>query len=362
MVCHLRMEECPMYIKYKTIPENTPNEGILYVDHQKNKRSGHLSHALVEYKKGHIMSFYSNCSGTRNGGHNGFGWLEYKRSKDNGKSWDEAKVFPYSWDSLINQPFTVSCEKAVSTKDNEIIALCTRCTNPNGWEPYIEPTVVTSYDGGETWGEPSLLCDKCGRIYDALVDNGIIYVLFHAAADFAAKTPEEKYYIYKSDNGGKSFSLQSELPINPVKHGYGNMTLRDDGSLICYTYNLLDEYNLDYCISSDLGLSWKECGKSFCEKRIRNPQVAKTKNGFLLHGRSGSESDELPYYFVLYTSLDGINWDEGTYLCELSGFRAYYSNNIVLDLKDGKQEVLIQSSIHYDKDKVNISHWFIEIE
>lgn len=102
--------------------------------------------------------------------------------------------------------------------------------------------------------------------------------------------------------------------------------------------------------------------KAFVKSAFVTLRLRKQKNGFLLHGRSGSESDELPYYFVLYTSLDGINWDEGTYLCELSGFRAYYSNNIVLDLKDGKQEVLIQSSIHYDKDKVNISHWFIEIE
>ena len=90
-----------------------------FVDHEKNHRSGHLSHALAEYKKGSVIAFYSNCSGTRNKwapGHNGFGWLEYKRSEDGGLTWDAPKVLPYSWESFLNEPFTVSCEKAVSTQ------------------------------------------------------------------------------------------------------------------------------------------------------------------------------------------------------------------------------------------------------
>ncbi len=353
-----------MSLKYKIIPEDTPNAGIRYIDHQTEQRSGHLSHALVEYKKGCIMSFYSNCSGTRNGGHNGFGWLEYRRSMDGGKSWDKATVFPYSWDSFINQPFTVSCEKAVSTKDNEIIALCTRCTNVNGWEPYIEPTVVISSDGGETWSEPSLLCDQYGRIYDALVVDGIIYVLFHAAPDWLGHAPEHKHYIYQSTDSGKTFSLRGQLPTDAVNRAYGNMVLREDGALICYVYNKADEYNLDYCISYDMGLTWTEIGKSFCPKRIRNPQVARVKGGYLLHGRSGCESHELPINFVLYTSCDGLTWDEGKYLCTLQG-AAFYSNNIVLDAEDGGQRILIQSSVPYEKEqelKVNVSHWFIEIE
>lgn len=112
-----------------------------------------------------------------------------------------------------------------------------------------------------------------------------------------------------------------------------------------------------------MGLAgWNETGKSFCQKRIRNPQVVKVKGGYLLHGRSGCETEELPFYFVLYTSPDGIHWDEGKYLCETEGRSAYYSNNIVLDTEDGGQRVLIQSSIAYDNAKVNIAHWIIDIE
>ena len=102
---------------YSITPNEIPSKGIMFVNHEKNKRSGHLSHALVSYREGYVMSIYSNCSGTRNKwfpGHNGFGWLEYKVSKDYGNTWSEEKILPYSYYALINEPFTISCEKAVS--------------------------------------------------------------------------------------------------------------------------------------------------------------------------------------------------------------------------------------------------------
>ncbi len=337
----------------------------LFVDHEKNGRSGHLSHALAEYRKGHVISFYSNCSGTRNRyapGHNGFGWLEYKRSHDGGLTWDEARVFPYSWESFLNSPFTVSCEKAVSTAENEIVALCIRNENPNGWEPYLEPVVVRSEDGGETWSDAAMICDKKGRIYDAIVHDGSIYVLMLANKDFLAEKPEHRYYLYRSDDHGRSFSLHGELPGDTKGHAYGAMTVRTDGSLVCYEYDSGDEYNLVYHVSYDMGKTWAQSGRSFCAKRIRNPQIAKVKTGFLLHGRAGCVSQELPMHFVLYTSADGIHWDDGIYLYECEGMTAYYSNNLVMDRDDESERVLIQASVPYSKGGVNIAHWILEIE
>ena len=352
------------YVKYDITPDGIPNMGEMFVDHEKNGRSGHLSHALVEYKKGCVMAFWSNCSGTRNKwwpGHNGFGWLEYRRSTDGGRTWDEPRVFPYSWDSFLNQPFTVSCEKAVSTKENEIVALCIRNENPNGWEPYLEPVVVRSEDGGETWSDAALLCDKKGRVYDARVWDGRIYVLMLANDDWLAKLPEHRYYIYVSDDGGKSFTLHGELPGDTANHAYGAMIRRDDGSLVCYEYDTKDEYNMVYHISDDMGKTWRESGKSYVKKRIRNPQIAKVRGGYILHGRAGCMSNELPMDFVLYTSPDGITWDDGVYICSSSSGTAYYSNNLVLDEGD-RQRVLIQASVPYSGAKVNISHWFLDIE
>jgi hypothetical protein len=141
------------------------------------------------------------------------------------------------------------------------------------------------------------------------------------------------------------------------------MTLRDDGALICYEYDNGDEFNLVYHISFDMGKTWAESGKSYVAKRIRNPQVAKVNGGYLLHGRSGLNSFDLPIYFVLYTSKDGIHWDDGTYLCEKRGNGAYYSNNLVLSHPDGSQRVLIQSSIAYDGGwRTNVTQWLLDIK
>lgn len=353
------------YFNFDIEPKGIPSKGVMFVNHQNNNRSGHLSHALCEFGQGKIISFYSNCSGTRNKwapGHNGFGWLEYKISNNYGNSWSKPSILKYSYDSFINEPFTVSCEKAVSTKENEIICFCIRNENPNGWEPYLEPVVIKSIDGGETWSEPIFTFDKKGRIYDAIVKNGIIYVLLLANDDFLCTLPEHKYCIYKSEDNGTSFSLLSTLPGDCIKHAYGSMVINNDGNLVCYTYNSKDEYNLDYYISKDMGKTWDISGKSFCEKRIRNPQVIKTKKGYFLHGRSGCVDTSLPMNFVLYTSLDGINWDEGQYLyIDENGQTAYYSNNLLIKLPNGDEKVIIQSSVPYSKGRTNIVHYYITI-
>ena len=348
-------------MKFKMLPDPIPNDGILFVDHQKNRRSGHLSHALCEFDTGCVFSLWSNCSGSRNRhgpGHNGFGWLEYALSRDYGESWSEKRVLQYSMDSLLNEPFTVSCEKAVSPRKDRIVLLCIRNENPNGWEPYLEPVVLISDDAGESWSEPKLLCNEKGRIYDAKVYDGAIYVLMLANPDFATSAPEQRYQIYKSVDEGESFFLAGELPGDYLRHAYGALNRLPDGRFIAYSYNEKDEFNLDYWLSDD-GEAWVYGGKSFCAKRIRNPQVARVKGGYILHGRSGCTDRALPMKFVLYTSEDGIHWDEGRYICDREGPGAYYSNSLVLDMPGGEQRVLIQSSIPYDGCRVNVAHWWL---
>ncbi len=351
-------------MKFRITPQNIPNEGMLLVDHQKNGRSGHLSHALCEFDEGCVFALWSNCSGGRNRwapGHNGFGWLEYAVSRDWGETWSEKSVLPYSWNSFLNEPFTVSCEKAVSPRRDRIVLLCIRNENPNGWEPYLEPVVLISGDAGRSWGEAKPLCGEKGRVYDAKIYDGAIYVLMLANDDFATHTNEQRYQIYKSTDEGESFFLAGELPGEYLNHAYGALSKLPDGRFIAYSYNGNDEFNLDYWTSAD-GANWTYEGKSYCAKRIRNPQVARVKSGYLLHGRSGCIDPSLPMNFVLYTSEDGVHWDEGRFLCDKRGPAAYYSNNLVLDRPDGSQRVLIQASVTYDRGRVNIAHWFIDFD
>ena len=352
-------------VSYHVTPGSLPNDGITFVDHSKKCRSGHLSHALAEYRKNHVIAFYSDCSGNRNRwapGHNGFGWLEYMRSADGGVTWGEPKILDYSMQSFLNQPFTVSCEKAVSPKENVIVALCIRNENPNGWEPYLTPVVLRSEDGGDTWSDAAELCPVRGRVYDAFVHDGVIYALMLANDDFLTSKPEHRYQIYESRDEGRSFSLLSELPGDYPDHAYGSAVVRPDGAFVCYSYNSGDEFNMDYWVSHDRGKTWPERGKSFCAKRIRNPQVAKVKGGYILHGRSGCNGSKLPMDFVLYTGEDGVHWDDGVFLCSHSSGTAYYSNNLVLDRDDGSQRVLIQASVPYDRGRCNIAHWFLDID
>ena len=349
----------------KIYPEDLPNMGYTFKDHSLKGRSGHLSHALVEYKPGCVLAFYSDCSGTRNRwspGHNGFGWLEYRRSTDYGKSWGEPQLLDYSLHCLIDEPFTLSCEKAVSPRENVVVALCLRNENPNGWEPYLAPIALISMDGGGTWGEPIEITQEKGRIYDAFAKDGCIYLLMLANNDFLASKPEHRYRLYKSADEGRSYTPVSELPYMP-NHAYGSMVLRPDGALVVYSYNADDEYNLDYFVSYDMGVTWGERGKSYCAKRIRNPQVAYTGAGYILHGRSGCVDTSLPMDFVLYHSVDGINWDAGTFLCSVPDATAYYSNNLVLALPDGSRRVIIQSSVPNGtgRGRTNIAHWYMEI-
>lgn len=76
-------------------PANPPNDGILFVDHAKAKRSGHLGHALVQLAPGKLLAFYPNCS-SDNGGHSAVGWMEFKRSEDAGKTWGEPQVLAFT--------------------------------------------------------------------------------------------------------------------------------------------------------------------------------------------------------------------------------------------------------------------------
>ena len=49
-----------------TVPE-------VFVDHQAQKRSGHMGHAMVRDTKGRVLAFYSNCDYDRVHGHSGYG-------------------------------------------------------------------------------------------------------------------------------------------------------------------------------------------------------------------------------------------------------------------------------------------------
>ncbi len=345
-------------------PPNPPNEGILFVDHSKAGRSGHLGHALVEYAPGKILAFYPNCSDL-NKGHSGDGWMEYKRSEDKGKTWSEPEILQYSKDVYNSgNRKSVMCEKAVLAADSSIVLFNLECEYTRGWHPHRIPTCMVSKDSGYTWESAKPASEQPGRIYDAFFHDGCIFALEFCndtKKDFTGSLSEHKYNLYVSTDNAKTFTCRSTLLLDTYGRGYGTMELLHDGSLIVYVYNTADEKNMDCVISQDMGISWSKVQTAFFAKKIRNPQMAAFKNGFILHGRSGSYG-EGSGHFVIYTSNDGLNWDEGTYLRMQEAGAGAYSNNLIVSdpQRNVPERLLIQASHAYEDNKTNILHWWLE--
>ena len=350
-------------------PANPPNQGIPFVNHAQAGRSGHLGHALVEYAPGKILAFYPNCSAA-NDGHNGDGWMEYKRSEDGGTIWSEPFVLDYSkrtYESGAGR--SVMCEKAAQTGDGTLVLFNLECGNVAeknwGWAPLGVPTVLRSADGGHTWGPAAPMGDEPGRIWDVLYHEGCLFVLElcnDSEIVWHGNLAEHHYALYVSTDQGRTFSRRSILPFDSQGRGYGAMAILHDGSLIAYVYNLADEKHLDYAISGDGGRTWSGVQTAFLAKQIRNPQIAAFKGGFVLHGRSGNKGEETAIgHFVLYTSRDGIHWDAGRYLSRRNAGWDAYSNNLLVHSPDAgvSARLLIQASRAYELDKTNICHWWL---
>lgn len=354
-------------VVFDVVPPDPPNEGILFVDHAKENRSGHLGHALVEYEPGKILAFYPNCSDA-NDGHNGDGWMEYKRSEDCGHTWSEPVSLDYSRQVYESGAGSAMCEKAVRAADGTLVLFTMECelAGKKAWRPLRVPMVLRSCDGGRSWDNAAPLCEQRGRIMQAIVFDGTIMVLEFCndcEQGWCGSLPEHHYALYVSTDHGRSFERRSVLPFETNRRDYGTMAPRSDGSLIAYVYNHDDETHLDYVISRDQGFTWEPPQQAFFAKQIRNPQMAAFRNGYVLHGRSGSHGDsELKGHFVLYTSPDGINWDEGRYLKMQTAGAGAYSNNLLVHDPDNKKppRLLIQASHAYEQSKTNIFHWWLE--
>lgn len=336
------------------------SEPSVYVDNKSRKRSGHMTHALAEYAPGKLIDFNANCTAVKYGGHSTFGYVEYRLSEDGGETYSDVHILPYSLEALYDGIYDISVEKAVACDDGRIVAIALRNDADALCQPWDTPMTVTSRDGGKTWEKEKELCSYKGRVYDACYHDGVIYVLEFCndgTGDFCGEKEEHVYRLFTSRNNGESFEELCVVPLPTLGRGYGSILFDESGVLHAYAYNKNDEQHMDHVISRDAGRTWSAPEVCYLKEGIRNPQTAQIDGVYILHGRNAAVNG-----FVLYTSEDGQNWDEGTYLGHEKG-PCYYSNNIVLKNKEGKNRLLIQYSECYGVDWcVDVKHVWLEIK
>ncbi len=334
-----------------TVRDLSLSEPVIHADNEKEGRSGHIGHAMADLGGGKIIAFSANTSSKRVEGHAAFGYMEYRFSEDYGETFGEAHLFPYSCEVLMDGLHTVSVEKAVTLADGTLVVFCLMNSQsaPISCEPWtLPPRVVKSFDGGKTWGESTAFSIYNGRLYDAIERDGTVYALEFcndAEESFLGSKPEHLYRLFVSTDGCESFRERSVIPFDTVGRGYGNLIFTPSGELIAYAYNVNAEDMLDFAISYDKGQSWELIGQTPVKHKIRNPQVGLLDGQFILHGRAG-ESEAGTGAFVIYTSADGIHWDEGKVLVE-GRPASFYSENLTVTLPSGKQKMLVKYSENY---------------
>ncbi len=365
---------------YRIFPENIPNEGILFVDHEKKSRSGHGGHAITECRNGDIIAFYMNTWAEEWRGHGSGGWSSYKRSTDGGKTWSEPVDFKYSLDMWNkSEVYSAMVFSVITAPDGTLIATVVRYADAH-WRKQLPPVYLLSRDNGYTWTDP-IEFDKSATVDDisltfntAFVYNNEVFIVFFGGAQNPAIGP---YSIYVSKDNGKSFSRRSILPFDHRNY-YSAAAVLDNGHIVVYSYPYptsgrfanpskdTDEKNIPYVISKDGGHTWSEVKTTYFAKAVRNPQMSgKIGDYYLMHGRSGSYGDN-PGNFVLYSSKDGINWDDGVFLMSRQitpGGGDCYSGNTIIGKYNSSspKKLLIQGDLSYDGPRVNIYHWWVEV-
>ena len=364
-------------------PKDIPNTGVLFVDRQATNHSGHGHNSITECRNGHIIAFYS-MTGTGAdhwNGHGSGGWSEYRRSTDGGLTWSEPTVFDYSkkiWDG--DEMYSALVYSLVTAPDGTLIATAIRYANEK-WEKQRTPVYFLSDDNGHTWKGPYEF-DKSATVEDiaytmntSFVHDGEIFMVFRGGT--GNMTPGGPQTLWVSDDNGKSFSRRSTLPFDHDTYYWAAGAL-DDGRIIVYTYDAhlrrddkAAEQNIPYVISKDGGRTWSEARTTHFAKGIRNMQLSgKVGDRYFIQGRSGSNPRKLvgddpgPGNFVLYSSRDGIHWDEGIVLMsrmQTPGSGDCYSANEVIGKYDPAtpRRLLIHSDVSYAGARTNMHQWWV---
>lgn len=337
-------------VLYDYDPKTQPGDavfGTIVANMQQDHpgRNAHGGPVCLQYANGNLAVFYTNTSG-----HNIDGWSEYALSTDGGKTWAKYNPVKHSYDAYRKNPKEpVWVEEGLVTGDGTAILFLTRLKGGKR----LENGLLRSSDHGASWTEyetftPPVVGYPCATA----VSGDTAYVLFDSN--------EGPHVLYASTDQGRTWQRRSVLPLDDDKW-YGAMCLMADGRLLAGAYTEKNEKAFYYCISADGGQTWGEQKTAIVPKGIRDPELACLEGQYFLHGRSGNKG-EGANRFVLYTSRDGENWNEGILVSRDPRGPDGYSHNCIVR-KNGKPDatqLMINYSIIYSGRNTNQYVFFVK--
>ena len=119
---------------------------------------------------------------------------------------------------------------------------------------------------------------------------------------------------------------------------------------------------MDYVVTADAGRTWSKPKIAHFAKKIRNPQLSSLNGSYFLTGRSGHYGEKNKKgHLVLYSSRDGLTWDDGIILKLREAATGAYSNGLEVGSMNAskRKRLLIQASHAYEQKKTNGYHWWI---
>jgi len=345
------------YENYDYRPPSHPGYMAVDMNTEANGQNAHDGRGLIELRNGNIMLIYSNTTG-----HNIDGWSEYKISTDHGETWGNSTKLQISYNEYNDgDDYTYLSEGSVVTDNGTIIIFLTNWSLTPGTRNYIG--YIRSFDNGNSFTGFSYLntttpndVDSTG--YDPFSHNGTVYVICDSGGGTGGY-----HKLYVSTDNGSSFSRRSVLPFGK-SNTYWDIDLMSNNDIIAISFLSSSSDKLYYCISHDYGYTWDSVQTTDVNKSIRNPQMVRLGDYYFLHGRSGNTGGD-GYKGVIYTSTNGINWDNGVFYDNVQETNDWYSCNEIIYKYNSRipNKILVQYSDQYNGDvnqDCNVLTFFIE--
>ena len=213
---------------FQIYPSHLPNEGILFVDHQKRGGSGHNRQAVIEYQKDHILEFCLHGStGDLTWGDHGTHRLYV--SSDNGATFTRRSDLTLDDECWYGDMARLD--------DNSIIAY--------GYLNRDEHNLqyVISKDDGHTWSSPATAAEKPaeGKISSFLgrqkfesqeifIGQRFPNVVVTTQGTVMATWGRHQYLVRRSEDGGKTWGLEITVADGIPGWGHGGGVTVDESS------------------------------------------------------------------------------------------------------------------------------------